>query len=178
MKPEITIRLAAPEDAGQLAELGRETFHDAFVSHPLMPTADLNAYLTETFTVRRMAGELQDPGVFFLLAETAGKPAGYAKLAAQLRTPGIRGNNPIKLHRLYSKKEFIGAGIGAGLITRCLQETADRGHDTIWLTVWEHNLRAQAFYRKWNFEPGGLIDFRLGQSTLTDVLMQREIQLL
>lgn len=45
MKSEITIRLAGFEDAEMLTGLGRKTFHDAFVDHPLMPTDNLNMYL-------------------------------------------------------------------------------------------------------------------------------------
>ena len=38
---QITIRTAVSEDAELLAKIGRETFHDAFADHPLMPQKDL-----------------------------------------------------------------------------------------------------------------------------------------
>jgi ribosomal protein S18 acetylase RimI-like enzyme len=87
--------------------------------------------------------------------------------------PGVVAKNPVNLKRLYVRQEFVGAGIGAGLLSRCLDEAGKSGRDTIWLTVWEHNQRAQGFYRKWDFKPCGVIDFQLGNTVLTDILMQR-----
>jgi diamine N-acetyltransferase len=159
MNSEVKIRFAAHEDAELLAKLARETFHDAFVNHPLMPQADLSLYLNEAFTIQQISDELSDPQAAFLLAEIAGQAVGYAKLIAGERVRNVVAKNPVKLKRLYARQEFIGAGIGAGLLSGCLDEASRRGHDTIWLSVWEHNQRAQDFYRKWNFEPFGVVVF-------------------
>ena len=181
MKSEVNIRFAAQEDAELLAKLGRETFHDAFVNHPLMPKADLDLYLSEAFTVSQIASEIGDPQATFLLAEIDGQAIGYAKLIPGDSERGIIARNPVKLKRLYVRQEFVGAGIGAGLLSRCLllsrslDEADKNAHDTIWLSVWEHNLRAQQFYRKWDFKSCGTIDFQFGNTVLTDILMQRSL---
>lgn len=173
MKLEVKIRFAALEDAKLVAELGRETFYDAFVNHPLMPKADLTLYLKEAFTVSQITTELRDPRAVFLLAEVAGQAVGYAKLVAGDWEAGIVAKNPVKLKRLYAQQRCIGKGVGAGLLSRCLDEAVKNGHDTIWLTVWEHNKEAQNFYHKWDFKPCGTIDFPFGNTVLTDILMQR-----
>lgn len=175
MKSEVNIRFAAQEDAKLLAKLGRETFHDAFANHPLMPKGDLELYLNEAFTVSQITNEINDPQAAFLLAEINGQWVGYAKLIPAGWESGIAAKNPVKLKRLYVRQEFVGAGIGAGLVSHCLDEADKSGHDTIWLSVWEHNRRAQEFYRKWNFKPCGVIDFQLGNMVLTDILMQRSL---
>lgn len=175
MKSEVNLRFAAYEDAEILAKLGRETFHDAFVNHPLMPKADLNLYLNEAFTVSQITSELSDPQAAFLLAEIDGQAVGYAKFITEGLEARVVAKNPVKLKRLYIRQEFVGAGIGAGLFSRCLAETAKNGHDRIWLTVWEHNKKAQDFYRKWGFKPFGVIDFQFGNTVLTDILMQKSL---
>jgi diamine N-acetyltransferase len=175
MRSEVTIRFAGAEEAALVAALSRETFHDAFAGHPLMPSADLESYLVETFTVPQMTAELRDSKNIFLLAEIAGEPAGYAKLIIGAGTPGVRAAKPVKLHRLYARQKFIGAGVGAVLIGRSLEEAAGCGGDAIWLSVWEHNLRAQAFYRKWNFEACATVDFQLARSVMTDLVMKRDL---
>jgi ribosomal protein S18 acetylase RimI-like enzyme len=48
-----------------------------------------------------------------------------------------------------------------------------RGCDTIWLDVWERNLRARAFYQKWGFIEVGTQLFQLGDDLQNDLLMQR-----
>lgn len=173
MKIENNIRFASQEDAELLAKLGSETFYDAFVNHPLMPKADLELYLKEAFSVSQITCEIDETRAVFLLAEINGQAAGYAKLVAGERNPEFLAENPVKLKRLYVRQEFIGKGIGAGLLVRCLDEAGKNGHDAIWLTVWEHNLKAQDFYRGWNFKPCGTVDFQLGNTTLTDILMKR-----
>lgn len=175
IKAEITLRIAVPADVGLLAKLGRETFHDAFANHPLMPAKDLKIYLDETFTPDRVAEELADPKAVFLLAEIGGEAAGYAKLELDNCVSGITAKNAIKLKRLYSQQKFIGFGIGSSLMERCFTEAAKRQHDTIWLTVWENNLHALKFYKRWNFESCGTINFQLGGALLTDLIMQRAV---
>ena len=56
----------------------------------------------------------------------------------------------IEIARLYAGQHWIGAGIGALLMQRCLVE-ARRGPRTIWLGVWERNVRAIGFYQRWHF---------------------------
>jgi GNAT superfamily N-acetyltransferase len=175
VKTEIDIRLATREDSELLANLGRETFYDAFVNHPRMPTADLELYVNEAFTVSRITSELNEPQAAFLLAEIDGQAVGYAKLMTAGRIPGIVGANPVQLKRLYVRQKLVGNGLGAGLLSRCLSEAGKSGHDTIWLSVWEHNRKAQEFYRRWNFTPCGFIDFRFGNTVLTDILMHMNI---
>ena len=69
----------------------------------------------------------------------------------------------------------IGSGVGAALMWACIDAAQLRGHRTLWLGVWEHNLRAQEFYRKWNFQEVGTHVFQLGEDPQTDLLMQRKI---
>ncbi|MFZ6818698.1 GNAT family N-acetyltransferase [Undibacterium sp. Ji22W] len=172
---EISIRFAGENDAELLTELGRETFHDAFSVYPQMPADDLASYLKAEFTVANLAAQLGDEKSFFLLAEHAGEAVGYAKMEVQQGMPGVHLNNPIKLRRLYCRQRFLGLGVGASLMERCILEAANRQHDGIYLTVWEHNHQAQDFYRKWSYEPCALIDIVLGQAALRDVVMQKHI---
>ncbi len=87
----------------------------------------------------------------------------------------ITGHKPIELVRLYVSQESIGSGVGAALMQACLDEAALKGHETLWLGVWEHNTRARDFYRKWNFRESGTHVFQLGNDPQTDILMQRSI---
>ena len=88
---------------------------------------------------------------------------------------GVIGEKPIELVRLYVSRESLGSGVGAALMQACIREAKQRGYETLWLGVWEHNHRAQAFYRKWNFIEVGKHMFQLGDDAQTDILMQRSI---
>lgn len=175
MSVEPRVRPAGPADAELLAELALRTFNDAFAGHPLNRPEDMAAYTAAAFAPARVRAELADPAVLYLLADVGGEVAGYAQLRFGPAEPGVTADRPAELGRLYAEQRFLGRGVGPALLTACLAEAARRACDVLWLGVWEHNPRAQAFYRKWGFEFVGSHTFLLGSDPQTDLLMQRPV---
>jgi len=58
----------------------------------------------------------------------------------------------------------------------CLKEAEKRSCDTVWISVWENNTRAQIFYRKWGFVEAGIQVFQLGDDPQNDLLMKRAVR--
>jgi ribosomal protein S18 acetylase RimI-like enzyme len=50
------------------------------------------------------------------------------------------------------------------------------GAETMWLGVWERNVRAQSFYRKHGFAPVGAHVFLFGTEEQTDQIWVRALQ--
>lgn len=171
---EFSIRRATAADAETLAELGARTFYDTFAADNR--PEDMAAYLSAAFTAERLAEELADPRSVFLVAESAGAAVGYAKLHAGDAHEGVKGAKPIELARLYAAKEWLGRGVGPALMRACLAEGRRRGHGTIWLGVWERNLRARAFYRRFGFRDVGAQIFVVGFDEQTDAVMERPLE--
>ncbi|HEY6247510.1 MAG TPA: GNAT family N-acetyltransferase [Pyrinomonadaceae bacterium] len=170
---DITVRLASADDANLLTELGARTFEETFAADNT--PEDMAAYLGASFNVAQQTAELADPDSTFLIAEVGGVGAGYAKLKKGQPAEGIEGTKPIELVRLYVDRKWFGRGVGEALMRSCLEEAGRAGFKTLWLGVWERNLRAQAFYRKWEFRAVGKHVFQLGEDAQTDILMEREI---
>jgi diamine N-acetyltransferase len=174
-KAPIKIRYATARDNELLAELGAQTFRDSFAADNT--AENMAAYLAASFSPSKQAAELADPSSVFLLAEVEAKIAGYARLKSSPPADGITGLHPIEIARFYARQEWIGYGVGAALMTACLDEAEKQGCDTIWLDVWEHNLRARAFYKKWGFIKVGTQTFQLGDDLQHDLLLQRPVKL-
>lgn len=172
-KTPVTIRIGTLADAPMLAELGAATFMETFAAENTPD--DMADYLRSTFTPERLTQELSDPRALFLIAEFADCPVGYSKLDDGRVSEGVIGSAPCELVRLYVSAAYIGQGVGAALMQECIRQATARGFQTLWLGVWEHNLRAQAFYRKWGFEQVGAHIFQLGSDAQTDFLMQRTL---
>lgn len=172
-KSRITVREATDADAALLARIGRQTFHDTYASD--VSPEDMAAFLQASFGPEKQVAELADPSTFFLIAEDGGTPVGYAKL--QAGEPAISGvaSPAVELARIYVLKGWIGRGVGSKLMQAGLGEAEGRGFKVMWLRVWEKNLRAIAFYRKWGFVEAGTQRFQLGTERHTDVLMQRRV---
>lgn len=169
----LIIRRAKMDDAGLLAELGARTFSETFAADN--SPADMAAYLASSFSEAQQAAELADPHSTFHIAETDRVAVGYAMLRSGSALDSVTDDEPIELVRLYVSRECLGRGVGAALMRVCVSEASRRGHRTLWLGVWEHNHRAQAFYRKWNFHEVGTHIFQLGEDAQTDILMERSI---
>lgn len=173
IQPNLIIRRGKAADAGLLAELGARTFSDTFAADNT--PEDMAAYLASAFNPGQQAAELADPQCLFQIAETGGVALGYAMLRSGNVLDNVTDDNPIELVRLYVSQESLGSGVGAALMQACIVEAKKRGYRVLWLGVWEHNHRAQAFYRKWNFNEVGTHMFQLGDDPQTDILMQRSI---
>ena len=172
---DVKIISANLSDAERLAELARKTFWDAFHEHPANSPEDMAAYMDSAFSLDQIAGELSQPDNVYLIAETDGEPAGYARLITGRHEDGITAARPIELNRLYTHQRFLGSGIGQMLLDKCMEFASANGHDVIWLGVWEHNPRAKRFYEKNGFTYAGTHIFQLGSDPQTDLLMQRSV---
>ncbi len=165
----VVIRPATPQDNRLLAEIGAETFSDSFAADNA--PENMSAYLNASFSPAIQALELADPRSKFLIAEINGEVVGYSHLRFEVAPQVDVGDKPVEIVRFYSRKQWIGKGVGAQLMERCLQEAVTAKCDAIWLGVWEINLRAIAFYRKWGFCEAGKQTFQLGNDLQQDLLM-------
>ena len=156
-----------------LAELGERTFVETFAADNR--PEDMAAYLATAFGPEQQLAELTDAHSTFLIAEVDGVAAGYAKLHPGRTPESITGERPIELVRLYVSKAWLGRGVGAALMSECLDEAKRAAYQTLWLGVWERNERARAFYRKWDFREVGKHIFQLGDDPQIDILMERPV---
>lgn len=167
------IRYANENDLDILLELGKATFYSAFAEHNTVE--DMSVYMAEAFTPEIIAADFHNNNILFLIAEIDNDPIGYVKLSWDQRGDYLTGTNPIRLERLYLLDQCIGKGLGGILMTAIIDEARRRGHDTIWLGVWEHNERAIKFYDKWGFKKVGSYVFVLGKDVQNDFVLELEL---
>jgi diamine N-acetyltransferase len=166
--PSPHIRRAVPADAPHLADLAARTFRDAF-GHDNSPE-DLELHVRTHYTLELMAEELFNPDWTTLLAEVDGITAGYAQLLTR-EPPAPLGPEGLMLHRFYLEQAWVGKGIAQPLMAAVRGAALERKARYLWLTVWERNPRAIAFYRKCGFTDAGVTTFRVGNDEQTDLLM-------
>lgn len=160
--------------AAQLAEFGRQTFHDTYAAQNT--PEDMAAYLAEHFGPEQQLAELQDPNTVFFLALMQQELVGYAKLyvgSALGAEAGTDVRNRAELQRLYVQQDWQGTGLGAALLRRVLDEARQRGCRSLLLSVWEKNEQAQEFYRRKGFKQIGTTDYRVGQDVQNDFILRK-----
>jgi ribosomal protein S18 acetylase RimI-like enzyme len=163
-----SLRRAVPADAPVLSVLAADAFEETFTG--TCTEADMDGYLADTYNQGAFTNLLQDASVFICIAfDAAGTAAGYAQWKTDRPPFEVSGTHAVELQRLYVLKPYYGTGLAQQLMDAYEAQAIAAGADLLWLGVWEHNYRAQAFYRKRGFSPTGHSHpFPIGTTPQTD----------
>ena len=168
-----TIRIAESVDAGLLAELGRSSFYEAFAEETALE--DMAEHLQTAFRIEDITEQLKNDKSLFIIIEISSEAAGYAYLHPEDPPDCVKAPNPIQLVRFYLRKDYYGRNVGNTLMKACLEKARSKGFQSVWLSTWELNHRANAFYKKWDFEKVGGAKFTVGSDIQNDFIFARRI---
>ena len=166
-----TYREAIEADAEALAAFGRESWVATFGT--LYPLEDLHAYLTSSFGAEIQRAQIASAGESYLLAFEGEQIVGYCRMGP-VDMP-VDATGAVELHRLYVHERVKGKGVAATLMDQALQWARARGAGAIYLSVWENNPRAQAFYRRYGFEDHSEWSFMVGSVADRDLIWKLTI---
>ncbi|KAJ1566408.1 hypothetical protein HK405_009929 [Cladochytrium tenue] len=179
---EFVLREATEADAEDLAELARRTFCDTF-AHLYSPK-DLDTFLDSAYTPAQMRTELRDPArTTLLLFERAEEAAqgGKEERAVGFGTIGDRSvktgdagpaDDYVEIKRVYTDRALHGSGAGRVLMDALMARALALPRRVVWLGVWEHNVRAQRFYKRYGFVEAGEHTFMVGSVADRDLLFE------
>ena len=168
-----TVRKALPTDAALLATLGKRCFYEAF--NEVTAPDDMEAYITSTFQKSEIDNQLVDERSLIYIAETDSDPAGYVYSYPACTPECVKDKAAIQLVKLYLRKRYYGRGVGDALMQTCIEKYRSCGYQTVWLSSWELNDRANAFYKKWEFNAVGRQTFTVGRDIQNDYILSRKI---
>lgn len=166
------IRRATVEDAAAIADLARRTFVATYAE--FNTAENLRAHLEKSYGVTQQTREIEDPGIVYLLALEDGEPAGYAMLRRSPPPSDAIGAGAIEVHRFYVDARWHGRGLAQALMEAAVDLARSLGGSMTWLSVWERNPRARAFYAKCGYEDVGTLIFVLGEDRQTDRLLRKQ----
>jgi len=160
---------ALPDEATRYATVAAETFFEAY-SDTAEP-ANMALHIAREFGVPQQRRELEDPAITVLAArEASGDWAGFATLHADRAAPDVRAVRPIEVVRFYVRSRWHDRGAAARLMAAAIGVACERGHDAIWLQVWEENARARRFYEKCGLRAVGTKPFLFGEVLERDIV--------
>lgn len=147
-------RRATTDDATAIAALAIQVFLDTYATEGVRP--DIAREALATYGPQAFAQRLAEPGRCFWLATCGTGLVGLAELSvgppgqasthcpAVLPRPG--GRSGAELVRLYVQPRHQGRGWGRALLQAAEHEARRQGQPQLWLTAWDGNTRARAFY--------------------------------
>lgn len=172
--PGWRLRRAGAGDAAALSLVASATFLETFAG--LLDGRDIVAHCGEKSSAAAFAAWLTDDGCRAVLAEldVGGAPVGYTLLTPP-DLPIDTGADDIELKRIYTLGRTHGAGLGAALMTRAIDDARAMRRTRLLLGVYGGNKRAQRFYEKHGFAVAGTRRFRIGATLHDDLIYARAI---
>lgn len=138
-----------------LSDLGTVTFAEAFVGMSYYTDDIVQGYSKHAFAVDKIARELDDPTIIYLLMRVEGEFSGYVKLMERDPVACLTLSRPLYLERIYLRKPYMGQGLGTALLKESYKYAGEKKCESLWLSVWEHNKPALTFYEKSGFRKFG-----------------------
>ncbi|MEO6232010.1 MAG: GNAT family N-acetyltransferase [Ferruginibacter sp.] len=165
---EVTTRRAGIADAEALAEISRQTFYDTFTG--TCTEEDMQSFLEQYFNPNQVIKELGNENDNYYLAELNGEVIGYLRFMEDYNSfPHMKQWKALELKRIYINKVHHGKGVAQTLMSLFMNYAIENKYQVVWLGVWEHNMRAQKFYEKYDFvDSGQTHDFPIGNTPQTD----------
>ena len=144
----IALRRADATEAGRLADIAERCFLNSFGG--LYGRKDWGMLREEKFAPASQRAILENPAHEVWFAEEGETCIGYTHISRN----GLPCGTPedAELCRLYLIPETQGRGLGKRLMDLSLARFREWGAKQAYLGVWEHNHRAQAFYRGYGFQ--------------------------
>ena len=160
-----------------LVFLERQTFIETFSSN--YPGADLENYLQEKKSAEALLREVEAPGSLYFVIYHDGEAAGFLKVNLGKQPDDVmrtRLPEPVmEVEKIYVLRSFQGYKLGRALMQKAYEIAREYGVRSIWLGVWEHNVRAQGFYEAEGFSRFSEHKFMVGRQEDTDWLMSKEL---
>lgn len=171
MADDFKIRLGIASDAKALCLLATETFCDTF-AHLYRPD-DLKAFIESNYTEQIQMNELERTDYKTLLLVHKENVVGFCMIRFGSREEQIEGPDPVaEVWRFYISQSYIGKGVAKILMDQVMEVLRECRTSVVWLGVWENNVRAQKFYKKYGFQEVGYHDFVIGTNVDRDLLFQ------
>ncbi|MFA6059538.1 MAG: GNAT family N-acetyltransferase [Taibaiella sp.] len=163
-------------DIDQLIAISVDTFQETFGGSNSADNMD--KYINESRSPEKVMWELRRSGAEFYFAKAEdGEIIGYLKINTGHAQTEPQPYNFMEIERIYVRNSYHGKKIGFQLMDFVFQKAEEKNKQTIWLGVWEHNLKAIQFYQKLGFVAFDKHSFMLGDDEQTDIMMKKEMKI-
>ena len=177
----VTFARVRASEAAHLSEFARDNFDKTY--GPLCRAADVDAYMASELTPSQLLRVLTNPTSWVFAAIVDEEWVGYAHVRLAPLPEGLHSQHssalsttPMELSRFYVSRKFQGLGVAKQMLGIVLAHAELQGSPTVWLSVWQENARAIAFYKKRGFESIGEGKFLMGEDLQDDFIMERAVQ--
>ena len=171
--PILHIARATQGDTAILCALGAQTFRETY--YPISNPTEVDEYADGHFRPDDIAGWLAAREAITLVARVDGVPIGYAHVLREAVPACVADREAVKLSRIYLLASAHGQGHGKALFEAALAAAVELGARSVFLGVYDRNVKAIAFYEAHGFATVGTHEFEFGGMIYHDPVMARAL---
>ena len=172
----VTLHRGCVADAPELAAFAARTFEETYSANNRHD--HMQAHAAAAFGPGQQSAELADPLVATILARSHGELVAYAQVRRSPPPTCVTHAAPIELQRFYVDRRAHGRGLAPRLMQAVHQAAREFQGRHIWLSVWEQNPRAIAFYKKVLFVDVGSTFYMVGPDKQIDRVLVAKVPVL
>ena len=168
----LTMHAVSLDDIQTLRDLCIQTFCETYETYNT--SENMRIYIESDLSIEKLSKEIMRPESAFFLTFLGGEPVGFLKLnfiSSERTHPTLKG---LEIERIYILKSYQNKRIGQFLLNEVYKIIRTMKLDYIWLGVWEHNMKARAFYERNGFKEFGNQEFVLGNDKQRDLLLWKK----
>ena len=144
------IIIANVDHLPSIQKLGQETYQQHFSN--LWTTVGITNFLNQDFSLDALNVSFSDKNqVWFLLFNDDDIPQGFAKINLNKYQQNLK-DIGTELQKIYFLKTATNNNFGHHLLQFILNYLSEKNCQFIYLEVLSHNIKAQKFYKKYNFK--------------------------
>ncbi len=170
------LRMASEQDAVTISALSIQVFLDTYATEGVRPDLAREAHCE--YAIEAFVQRLIEPQRRFILAEYLSADRngllGFAEVLLTVK-PSPAGNLAgAELVRLYIQPKAHRMGCGRSLLTRAEQLVQAEKLDSLWLTAWEGNRNARAFYERVGYADVGATTYTFQGQTYANRVLAKQ----
>lgn len=170
---DLIFKIATLNDLSTLCEIAENTYSETFSNENTLE--NMKAYLHKAFNTKKLQQELANKDSQFYFVNYNNEVCGYLKINFNQAQTELKEPNGMELERIYLLQTFQGLKIGSAMLNFVIQIAKQKSLDYLWLGVWNKNLKAINFYKKFGFTIVGEHPFIMGADVQTDYIMKLQL---
>ncbi len=171
---DFTFRIACAPDAITISALAIQVYLDTYATEGIRPDIAREAH--SAYSVDAFAQRLAEPQRRFILAEAGDGLLGFAEVLLTDAPSPAEAFTGAELVRLYVQPAAQRLGLGRALLARAEQQVQAAHIPILWLTAWEGNHNARAFYAHLGYEDAGAATYSFQGHTVPNRVFAKRLE--
>lgn len=158
-----------------VAALATQVFLDTYATGGVRPDLAREAFCE--YSEQAFSRRFAETGRQFVIASLADAVVGFAEVLCFSCVSPVAGLSGAELVRLYVQPRFQRTGVGRALLQEAERLARLSSLHSLWLTAWDGNLSALAFYAPMGYADVGATTYSFGGNTYGNRVLAKEVAL-